>query len=420
VSTVTIPRALAWLALAAAAVAGEPTPAERAMAQARRLIERNPSDAAGHNALGMALARRARETGDPAFYDQAFASLKRSLEAAPDNFEGRKLEVWLLLGKHEFAKAYEEAKRLNRRAADDPMVYGFLVDACAALGKYDEAEEAAQWMLDLGRSSLPGMARAAHLREIFGDAEGAAELLISAYGKLDPLQAEDRAWMLTHLAHVRLLGGQLEAAEGPLAEALRQFPGYHYAQFQLARLRTMQGRHADAVELLRARYRSASHPENLFDLAVACRRAGRGPEARKAFREFEEAARRESESADNANRELILYLAEYAKRPQEAAAVARRERARRRDVHTLDAAAWAFYRAGDLEASRREIESALKPGIRDATIFYHAGAIAAAQRDYAAASRYLSDSLATNARSEVAAEVRSLLAKLPRAAAGVQ
>jgi hypothetical protein len=37
VSTVTIPRALAWLALAAAAAAGEPTPAERAMAQARYL-----------------------------------------------------------------------------------------------------------------------------------------------------------------------------------------------------------------------------------------------------------------------------------------------------------------------------------------------------------------------------------------------
>jgi tetratricopeptide (TPR) repeat protein len=410
-----VSRALGWLALAAVAAASQPSPAESAIAQAQRFIANNPGEAAGYNALGMALTRRARETADPAFYDQARQALKTSLELAPDNLEARKLEVWLLLGKHEFHRALELAKRLNGRAADDPTIYGFIADACAELGKYDEAEEAAQWMLDLGRSSVPGLTRAAHLREIFGDTDGAAELMISAYEKLDPLQVEDRAWVLTHLAHLRLLNGQLEPAERLLAEALRQFPGYHYAHFQLARLRTMQGRHADSVELLRARYQSAPHPENLFDLAVALQRAQRRSEARKAFRDFEEAARRESESADNANRELIFYLADYAKQPKDAMAVARREIARRRDVHTLDAVAWAYYRAGDHEGARREAEAALKTGIRDPRILYHAGAIATAQKDYAAAARYLSDSLAVNAHSEVASDARRLLTRLPPA-----
>jgi tetratricopeptide (TPR) repeat protein len=415
--TLTVSRALVWLALVAVAAATQPSPAERAIAEARRFIANNPSEAAGHNALGMALAQRARETANPAFYDQASEALNKSLELAPDNFEARKLEVWLLLGKHEFHRALELAKQLNRRAADDPMIYGFIADACAELGKYDEAEEAAQWMLDLGRSSVPGLTRAAHLREIFGDSEGAAELMISAYEKLDPRQIEDRAWVLTHLAHLRLFGGQLKAAERLLDEALRQFPGYHYAQFQMARLRTMQGRHAESVELLRARYHSAPHPENLFDLAVALQNAQRRSEARKTFRDFEEVARRESESADNANRELIFYFADYAKRPKEALAVARREVARRRDVHTLDAVAWAYYRAGDLNGARREIEAALKMGIREARILYHAGAIATSQRDYTAAARYLSDSLATNAHSEVASEAKRLLARLPRTSA---
>lgn len=399
------------------AAAGQPSPAEQAIAEARRLIQKNPAETAGHNALGLALARRARETADARFYDEASRAVQQSLALAPDNFEARKVEAWVLLGKHEFEKALALAKSLQARAADDPLVYGFMVDACAELGRYEEAEKAAQWMLDLGRSNVPGLTRAAHLREIFGDTEGAAELMIAAYDRIDAAQVKDRAWVLTHLAHLRLSAGQLEAAESLLAEATRQFPGYHYAQLQLGKLRMMQGRPADAVELLRARYHAAPHPENLFDLAAALHQAGKHAESRKLFHDFEMAARRESPTADNANRELMVYLAEYAKQPKEALLLAQREEARRRDVHTQDAVAWVYYRAGDLGAARRAIEGALQPGIRDAKMLYHAGVIAAAQKDYTAAARYLSDSLNVNARSEVALQAGRLRAALPTATA---
>jgi hypothetical protein len=67
----------------------------------------------------------------------------------PGNFDGKRIEVWLLLGKHEFAAAREEALKLNREMPDDMMVYGFLTDANVELGNYDEAEKSAQFMLDL-------------------------------------------------------------------------------------------------------------------------------------------------------------------------------------------------------------------------------------------------------------------------------
>lgn len=402
---------LALLAFFAGLAAGQPSPAERAIADAKRAIAAKPS-ADGYNALGMALARRARETADGRFYEQAADALKKSLELAPDNFEARKIEVWLLLGKHEFAQALTLAKELNSRASSDPAVYGFIADACAELGKYPEAEEAAQWMLDLGRSSVPGLTRAAYLREIFGDIEGAAELMVSAYDKLDPASVEDRSWVLTHLAHLRLLTGQLEAADKLLAEALRLFPDYHYAYFHLAKLRSMQGRHAEAAGLLRRRYQSAPHPENLFDFAVALERSGRRSDAAKAFRDFEAAAAAESKSADNSNRELIFYYTDYANQPERALAVANRELARRRDVHTLDAAAWALHRNAKHADARREIEAALKVGVRDPSIFYHAGVIAASQKDKAAARRYLSDSVTLNPNSDVARQARKALARV--------
>jgi tetratricopeptide (TPR) repeat protein len=401
------------LAFAGPLRANEPSPAARAIAEAESEIAKDGARLEPYNALALALARRARETGDPSLYARAGDALKKSLELAPDNLEARKLEAWLLLGRHEFAEALKLAKELNRRAADDPMVYGFIVDASTELGDYKEAEEAAQWMLDLGRSSVPGLTRAAYLREMFGDVEGALELMASAYGKIDPTQVEDRAWVLTHVAHLDLLIGNVDGAEQALEEALRLFPGYHYTLANLARVRTMQGRYDDAVELLGERSRAAPHPENLFDLGMALHRAGREEEARRVFGDFEASARKEMNGADNANRELVSYYADYAEKPAEALEIAGREISRRRDIRTLDAYGWALYRAGKAAEARRAIESALAVGVCDPGIFYHAGAVAASQKDDVSARRYLKRSLELNARSEVAAEVRALLARLP-------
>jgi tetratricopeptide (TPR) repeat protein len=159
--------------------------AERSMAQANRLTERNPKNFEAYNALALALSRRARETSDVKFYAQAEETLKKSFEISPANFDGERIHVWLLLGKHEFAAAREEARKLNKKMPDDVMVYGFLTDANIELGNYKEAEDSAQLMLDLRPGNLPGLTRAAYLRELFGDLDGSVELMRSRRPGLD-------------------------------------------------------------------------------------------------------------------------------------------------------------------------------------------------------------------------------------------
>jgi tetratricopeptide (TPR) repeat protein len=406
-------------ALSAAQAAPSLTPAEGKIAWARKNVARNPRQAQAYNDLAMALARRARETGDPSFYKQAEAALTKSFAIAPGNYEGAKVHVWLLLGKHEFSKALEEAKALNRRAPDDVMVYGLLVDAHVHLGNYKEAEEAAQWMLDLRPYNVPGLARAAHLNELFGDVEGALNLMQMAYTQIPTTEVEDRAWILTQVAHLHLSAGKTEVAAQALEHALRLFPGYHYALAGLAEVRSAQGRHADAVELLRQRYEAAPHPENLFDLAVALDRVGRRQEAQTAFAQFEQQARAEVESRDNANRELIVYYTDYVKKPAEALRIAQIEVSRRQDVYTLDAYAWALHANGRQEEARKQISEALGVGIRDARLFYHAGAIAAASGDDSAAGSYFRQSLETNGQSPVASLAREALARANRSAIGL-
>ena len=121
------------LAAPAAAAAQTLTPAEQQMASATTLIAAKPDDPQPHVDLGWALARRARETGDPAYYAKGQEEASRAIAMSPGNFEARKLEAWLLLGRHEFGRALDAAKVLNRQAPDDVMVYGFLADASAEL-----------------------------------------------------------------------------------------------------------------------------------------------------------------------------------------------------------------------------------------------------------------------------------------------
>jgi tetratricopeptide (TPR) repeat protein len=352
-----------------------PTPAEQRIAAAEAQVQARPDSPEARNELALAYARRARETADPAFYARAEEAIEVSLKLAPDNFEALKMRTWVLLGKHEFAAALELAKALNKRMPDDLLVYGFLTDAHVELGQYKEAEEACQWMLDLRPGNIPAFTRAAYLRELFGDVEGAMELMTKAYDRTPPAEAEDRAWLLTQVAHLARLAGNTAEAERLLLEAFKLFPRYHYALAQLAKIRTSESRHAEAALLLQQRYDAAPHPENLYDLARALGAAGRTAEAKTAFATFEQQARAESEKWDNANRELTFYYLDVVRRTDEGLRIAARELARRQDVYTLDAYAWALHANRRTAEAREAMRRALDVGVADPEVRAHAKAM---------------------------------------------
>jgi len=238
--------------------------------------------------------------------------------------------------------------------------------------------------------------RAAYLRELYGDIDGALELMNMAYQSNPPSQVEDGAWLLTQIAHLHLATGNIDPAEKELQQALAMFPGYHYALSNLAKVRIQQRRYPEAVTLLQQRYSAAPHAENLYELAVALQLAGRNDDAQKAFAEFEQKSLKETNIGDNSNHELIMYYADYANSPEKALAVAKREIARRHDVHTLDCYAWALYKNGQYAEARKQIETALAVGVRDASMFRHAGEIALAAGDKVAAGRYLQEAVQLN------------------------
>lgn len=386
------------------------TPAERAIERARKVIERKPTNPRGWCALAMACARRGRETSDPDWYAKADEALDRALKVAPEDYEARRTRIWVRLGQHRFSEALSLAQAMNKEAPDDILVYGFLTDAHVELGQYAEAEKAAQWMLDMRPGNVPGLTRGAYLRELWGDVDGAVEFMRKAYQRTRSSEKGDRAWLLTHIAHLELGRGRIAIAERIVRQALALFPDYHYALAELGKIHTAQSRHDDAVTVLRKRYEIAPHPENLLDLAHALRLAGNTDEAKKAFATFEEGAAGESDNDDNCNRELVRYWVDVAGQPAKAAALARKMIAKQRDIATLHVAAWALSGNGEHEAAGRLVDEALAVGAQDATLLYHAGIIAGRLGEPRIARKRLERSLEVNPLSPVAGSARRALA----------
>jgi tetratricopeptide (TPR) repeat protein len=390
---------------------GSPSPAELRIAAAQKVLQKQPDRYMAYNDLATALIRRARETGDKSYFQQAAAAVDNSRRLQPDNFEAGQAHVALLLGELKYTEALAEARALNHRMPDAVLVWGYMAEADAALGDYEAAEQAAQWMMNLRPGNLPAFVCGANLREDWGDLDGALDFLSRALQQVPPLETEETAWILTRMARLELQAGQPEKADPLLEQALKTFPDYYLSLEELAKVRMAEHRYSQATELVERRNRGFASAQSLNLEARALLLAGRTAEAEEKYADFERVARDQIEQFDNANLELVFYYAGQAHRPSEALRIARLEIERRHDVRTLDAYAWALYVNGQFDEARRQIEKALEVGARDAGLYYHAGTIEAAAGSKSAGLHYFQQSLELDPGSETADAARSALAQ---------
>lgn len=173
--------------------------------------------------LTRALLERYRHTAEPALLSRAAELLTALLEQAPDNFEAQKLKAWETLLRGRTEQALPLALALHKKMPDDLELYGYLVEAYMKLGKLDQAEQEANWMLRLRPEHPDTLRRAAELRERFGDAEGALLLWNDLYRRTPQVQSLDRAYILARVA--RLMKPSNPArAKAVAAESLRIAP----------------------------------------------------------------------------------------------------------------------------------------------------------------------------------------------------
>jgi tetratricopeptide (TPR) repeat protein len=215
-----------------------------------------------------------------------------------------------------------------------------------------------------------------------------------------PQDLERVAWCHVQLGDALLNSGMTAEAEREFDRALLIFPDYGAALDAKARARTAAGDLPGAVEI----YRREQEAEPSADVSLALgglyAKLGRADEANRHYAIFE-SLERENAAAENDMHHLVAYWTDHDKNLDEALALAQQERARRKDIYTCDTLAWALYKKGQFVEAKAAADEALRLGTRDPRLLYHAGMIAHALGDRAAAAKYLRQSLALNSSFDV-------------------
>jgi tetratricopeptide (TPR) repeat protein len=331
--------------------------------------------------LGWAFVTKARESFDPGFYKLAEQCARAIEIRSPQSQEAMLLRAHVLQNLHRFKESENLARRLVRQRGLS-FDYGLLGDALMEQGKLDDAVEAYQQMMDL-KPDLRAYARAAHMRWLKGDLEGAIEAMQLAVDAASPQDAESAAWVNTRLAFYEFQAGRVNEAEKLCALALSLQDSYPPTLLLKGKILLGQSRFGEAVAALQGAVKLNPLPEYQWTLAEALRVAGRENEA------YEIEAKLRERGATSDPRTLALYLATRHESPETALRLARAELDSRGDVFTHDALAWSLASAGKLTEAHSEMQRALAEGTQDARLFFHAGTIALQAGQSAEAERWL-------------------------------
>jgi tetratricopeptide (TPR) repeat protein len=331
--------------------------------------------------LGWAFVAKARESFDPGFYKLAEQCARCIEKRNPQSQEAMLLRAHVLQNLHRFKESETLARRLvqERGLSFD---YGLLGDALMEQGKLGDAVEAYQRMMNL-KPDLRAYARAAHMRWLKGDLEGAIEAMQLAVSAATPSDAESASWVNTRLAFYEFQAGHVNEAEQRCTLASSLQNNYPPTLLLQGRILLGQSRFGEAVDALQNAVKLNPLPEYQWTLAEALRVAGKENEA------SDVEAQLCQRGASSDPRTLALYLATRHESPETALRLARAELDSRSDVFTHDVLAWSLAAAGNVAEALSEMQRALAEGTEDGRLFFHAATIASQAGQAAEADRWL-------------------------------
>jgi len=336
---------LVWIACAREEPARPPDPCEVARAPASgplaaEIVQKvdNPVEVARLR------IEEGHRTGDPGFYALAEQAARCALARSPNDPEARRHLVHIAIQFHQFASAEKDARALATET-DSWSDWMLLGDAQMEQGKLADAGPSYQRAMDQ-RPGLPLYDRAAWLRWLTGDVDGAVALQERAVAAGSSADPEPYAWVLTRLGWLHALRGE------PAPEidfALQLLPDYPPARFARGRIRLAAG-DVGAAEDFRA--------------------VGRTVEATRGLAEIDPSISIDAVGAQDP-RGYAIWLAD--RDPKHALALLDEERNSRQDAVTHMAHAYAVFRGGGDGA--QEAREALATGCPEPRVLLEGGLV---------------------------------------------
>jgi tetratricopeptide (TPR) repeat protein len=388
------------------------TGTQRIIQSMQSRVQGNAKDPAAYSALGVAFFQRARETGDVEDFQLAEQALDKSLDLNNTDFSADtaySTMAEVCMGEHRFSDAIAYAQKALALGSGDLSSFAIVGDANADMGEYERAAVAYSRLDISGDSAAQPRnvyvrdSRTSYLKFISGDTAEAIRLMQSAVaaGTEARLPAENLAWLYYELGEYEFQAGDAGAANHAYLAALTIHPGDYRALAGLGKLRGNQGRYAEAIKLYQSAIAVVPMPTYVAELGDLYTKAGNPAEARKQYQLVQYIGLLGHINQVLHNRDLALFYADHDMKLDEALTLAHKEFEVRHDIYTWDALAWALYKNGKYQEANDAMENAMRPGVRDALLFFHAGMIAGRLGQNARAKDDLQEALNINPRFHV-------------------
>ena len=404
-------------ALSATAAEREMRTADVAFYEARAAGD--STSALDRTQLAALYLQRARENNDEQDYVRAEQAARASLGLRSQrNGAAFVVLASALLAQHRFEEARDAARRLVAAEPGIDAHRALLGETCLELGDYAGARAAFDSISATGRGSLSVAPRLARWAEIRGDTATAHAIVLElgrTVATLRDLPREQVAWFHLRAADLDLRQGRTERAERALREGLAVRPGDHRLLAAMARLAANRQDWKAAIQYGDSAIALALDPATLGVVSDAYAALGDTAKAAEYVTVMEVAV---GEQPGTYHRAWSLFLLDHGRRVPEVLAAAQAELEGRRDIHGYDLLAWALHKSGRPQEARAAAAAALAQGTQDPMFLYHAGMIALAAGDAAAAREHLQRALAIAPAFDHAAPAiaRAALDSLDRAA----
>jgi tetratricopeptide (TPR) repeat protein len=325
------------------------SPADISIKKASETATEFPDLAVNHVNLAAAILAKVRETGDYSLNRKAEESIKKALEIDSENFPAQILQTQIYLSEHKFREGLDLAQKLAKTNANDQSVLAAITDAQTELGLYDDAVKSAQKFVDT-HPNASSYTRVAHIRSLHGDVAGAIEARKLAVHIADPIDKEGLAWFNSELGKEYWNAGNFAEAEKAFDRALEIFPDYHWALAGRGKILAGRGENEKAVEIFEKLNSRVPQTDRTIFLGDLYKIIGKNEAAQKTY---EEAVRRERESATSDMHRIALLWADHDTNLDEALEIARKDREVNSDLAASDTLAWCYFKKGNFVEAKK-------------------------------------------------------------------
>jgi tetratricopeptide (TPR) repeat protein len=394
--------------------AGSATALEEAVEKAKLCPER----AERWIAVGEALAQLQRDQPRVNWTDHAQISYEQALRLQPQSVQALNGLAWVFGQRHEFPKSIECAERALTFDPQSPEALGILGDAALELGRYDEALDHYQKMMDV-RPDLSSWSRGAYALWVTGD-KGKALWLMERALKAGAPFSENTDWCRAKLATMLFHDGAMLPAEQLLQPRVQA--GCTHPQILLiaGRVAVAQAKFTEATGYFQSMLTSGPQHDALVALGEIQQHKGHLEAAEALYLQVEALHAQNVAAGVHDHTAMARFYADHERQLPDALRLAE-EHQTTRNVLEADVLAWVYHKAGEPKKAISSMKLALSQHTPDAELHFHAGMIAAKAGDATAGRKHLQTALSMNPRfslllSPVAQQMLDTLSAGPLAA----